>query len=899
MKRLISLVLAFVIFFGIGGTIAYNINNINRQNEATSFTEQLNAVVKKYESRQETQNRLIVNSNKIKETYGAVAVIRSQNFQIMQFDSYSKAENAKLNIEKLGIDCDRDDYAYVESNGNDTSKDLWAAKNVQCDVTNYYLNSTGEKYRDITVAVMDTGINPKHEAFAGRIIECNQNFSSSSNANSFYDDSGHGTNVSGVIALNTLDNIKIKPYKTFDKDGKSTNSQIIATLNYILSEKSLPDVINMSFSVQSLSGSSTRDSLTRTLISKGVTIVTSAGNKNVNAKYYYPANIDGVITVSASDKNNKKADFSNYGKCVDISAPGVGVYTCELDGTYSYQNGTSFSAPFVSGAAATLLMQNGKMTATQVEDKICKEAVPVYNKITQFEWCGAGIVNYSGLICNERAAEPLFSISQGTYNEPINLEIKAKNGEKIMYTLDDTVPTSKSGELYTKPIKIDKDTHIIAVAYDDKKKSRYAAATYEIVYDCKDRDFEITPDGIITGYTGNKSAITVPDYVNNIEVKAIGDNVFNNVSLTSVNLPDSVEKIGVSAFANCSLSSISANGVKTVENGAFENTNIIEAYLPNVKGVYRTFYNCKLLSHVNTSNLEKIDASAFYNCNMLTNFDLTNVREVSANAFRKSGIASADLPNCTKLDTKAFYNCESLNYVNIPNVTRIMPDTFSYCKNLEKINMQSVEEFNDVTSSYFTDCVSLKGLFLPNCKNLPNISWSANMQGAMNLGKKAQLTYIFAPRAEEVYSSKSEPFMYKCAKLKTVILTKVKSIDYINNNTGGVWYFGSDLNNLPSSYENKNITFAAPNLSYAANWAEKMNVDFIETGQISFNKISNDTVYYSTHDKELTLNLCFVKSLWDLEEINKNKKESTISALLDLNNDNILNAKDFAIINKK
>lgn len=899
MKRLISLVLAFVIFFGIGGTIAYNINNINRQNEATSFTEQLNAVVKKYESRQETQNRLIVNSNKIKETYGAVAVIKSQNFQIMQFDSYSKAENAKLNIEKLGIDCDRDDYAYVESNGNDTSKDLWAAKNVQCDVTNYYLNSTGEKYRDITVAVMDTGINPKHEAFAGRIIECNQNFSSSSNANSFYDDSGHGTNVSGVIALNTLDNIKIKPYKTFDKDGKSTNSQIIATLNYILSEKSLPDVINMSFSVQSLSGSSTRDSLTRTLISKGVTIVTSAGNKNVNAKYYYPANIDGVITVSASNKNNKKADFSNYGKCVDISAPGVGVYTCELDGTYSYQNGTSFSAPFVSGAAATLLMQNGKMTAAQVEDKICKEAVPVYNKITQFEWCGAGIVNYSGLICNERAAEPSFSISQGTYNEPINLEIKAKNGEKIMYTLDDTVPTSKSGELYTKPIKIDKDTHIIAVAYDDKKKSRYADATYEIVYDCKDRDFEINPDGIITGYKGSKSAITVPDYVNNIEVKAIGDNVFNNVSLTSVNLPDSVEKIGVSAFANCSLSSISANGVKTVENGAFENTNIIEAYLPNVKGVYRTFYNCKLLSHVNTSNLEKIDASAFYNCNMLTNFDLTNVREVSANAFRKSGIASANLPNCTKLDTKAFYNCESLNYVNIPNVTRIMPDTFSYCENLEKINMQSVEEFNDVTSSYFTDCVSLKGLFLPNCKNLPNISWSANMQGAMNLGKKAQLTYIFAPRAEEVYSSKSEPFMYKCTKLKTVILTKVKSIDYINNNTGGVWYFGSDLNNLPSSYENKNITFAAPNLSYAANWAEKMNVDFIETGQISFNKISDDTVYYSTHDKELTLNLCFVKSLWDLEEINKNKKESTISALLDLNNDNILNAKDFAIINKK
>lgn len=50
-------------------------------------------------------------------------------------------------------------------------------------------------------------------------------------------------------------------------------------------------------------------------------------------------------------KKNEKADFSNYGKCVDIAAPGVGVYTCELDGTYSYENGTSFSAPFVSAAA--------------------------------------------------------------------------------------------------------------------------------------------------------------------------------------------------------------------------------------------------------------------------------------------------------------------------------------------------------------------------------------------------------------------------------------------------------------------------------------------------------------------------------------------------------------------
>ena len=95
--------------------------------------------------------------------------------------------------------------------------------------------------------------------------------------------------------------LNLEAYKTFDKEGKCTNSQIVATLNYILNEKKLPDIINMSFSVLSISSSVTRDSLTRNLISKGVTIITSAGNNAVNAKFYYPANISEVITVSSSD----------------------------------------------------------------------------------------------------------------------------------------------------------------------------------------------------------------------------------------------------------------------------------------------------------------------------------------------------------------------------------------------------------------------------------------------------------------------------------------------------------------------------------------------------------------------------------------------------------------------
>ena len=115
MKRLICLVLAFVIFFGICGIIAPDINNIYNLKEADSFAEQVNVLVKQYESRQDTQNRLIVNSNKIKESYGAVKVIKAHGFQVMQFKDYESAESAKSSIEKLGIACDRDDFAYTQA----------------------------------------------------------------------------------------------------------------------------------------------------------------------------------------------------------------------------------------------------------------------------------------------------------------------------------------------------------------------------------------------------------------------------------------------------------------------------------------------------------------------------------------------------------------------------------------------------------------------------------------------------------------------------------------------------------------------------------------------------------------------------------------------------------------
>ncbi len=965
MKRLICLVLAFVIFFGICGIIAPDINNIYKLKEATSFAEQVNTLVKKYESKQDTQNRLIVNSDKIKGSYGAVKVIKAHGFQIMQFNNYENAENAKNEIEKLGIACDRDDFAYVETiKKSKGAKDLWASQTTQSDVTMQYLASTGKKFNDVTVAVMDTGINDKHEAFEGRLIECNKNFSSSGDMNSSFDDSGHGTNVAGIIALNTLDNVKIKPYKTFDNEGKCTNSQIVATLNYISSENKKPDIINMSFSVQSITSSVTRDSLTRNLISKGITIVTSAGNKGVNAKYYYPANISEVITVSASNKKNEKADFSNYGKCIDIAAPGTGVYTTELDGTYSYENGTSFSAPFVSAAASTLLMQKSGLNCSEIEQTICDEAVPVYIENFQVEWCGAGIVNFSGLICGEKASAPSFGTPQGKYNEPFKLEINADKNEKIIYTTDNTVPTSKNGLEYTEPIDIDKSTHVIAVAYDDMKKSKYVASTYELVYESDDDDFDIAQDGIITSYNGDKTSITVPTQINGVTVTAIGDNVFNGSDIKNITLPYTVKSIGVSALANSKLSSISGKCVTTFDNGAFENcpslvtldtpaveyignrcfkncskltsisfsqnvkelcigafafTGLSTADFPNAsigasafegskvvvakinkaENLERTFCECELLSSLTAPNLKNIGNFAFYNCKSLGSINLNNVESVSNYAFANSAIKIADLPKCTLLGNAVFSKCGDLVSVNIPLVTRIMPEEFTYCTSLQKINMPNVEAFDDISKEYFTDCIALEGLYLPKSINLPSISWSNSMQSSMLFGKKAQLSYIFAPKAVEIENSEDLPFMYKCTKLKYAFLTSVKSLDYMENIDGSVWYFGSKAENLPDYADFDGFTVIAPNSSYAVKWAKANGLSFVESSNILCSSITSNEICYNAFGKEYTLPLNFVKSLWDTNFINTKKSDETVSAFLDINNDNTVNAKDFAILNKQ
>ncbi|MFC4065538.1 S8 family serine peptidase [Actinoplanes subglobosus] len=230
----------------------------------------------------------------------------------------------------------------------------------------------------VTVAVVDSGVNPVGD-LAGKVLP---GYDFANDDSSPSDDEGHGTMVASLIAA-TPDNgagmagvcaqCKILPVKVVGRSGLGYHSDIAQGIIYAAQKGA--KIINLSL------GSTVSSAVLQDAVAyangKGALVVAAAGNSDTNAKSY-PAAYADVLAVGATDTRTggtAKAWFSNFGSWVDVAAPGItaamqynGVYcwdsrdscwTTEYDpktgelvyDDYSVQ-GTSFSAPLVSGVAA-------------------------------------------------------------------------------------------------------------------------------------------------------------------------------------------------------------------------------------------------------------------------------------------------------------------------------------------------------------------------------------------------------------------------------------------------------------------------------------------------------------------------------------------------------------------
>ena len=219
----------------------------------------------------------------------------------------------------------------------------------------------------VVVAVVDTGADASHPDLAGQLVAGYNFVGNNSNTT---DDNGHGTHVAGTVAALTNNglgvagiayNAKVMPVKVLDSTGAGSYTAIINGITYAADHGAR--VINMSLGGYSYSAS--LQEAVNYAWNRGVVIVAAAGNDNTSSPSY-PAACQNVIAVAATDQNDNKASFSNYGAHISVAAPGVSILSTVRGGSYAAWNGTSMASPHVAGLAALVISQSPSRTNAQV-----------------------------------------------------------------------------------------------------------------------------------------------------------------------------------------------------------------------------------------------------------------------------------------------------------------------------------------------------------------------------------------------------------------------------------------------------------------------------------------------------------------------------------------------------
>jgi subtilisin family serine protease len=259
---------------------------------------------------------------------------------------------------------------------------------------------------NVVIAILDSGVYPQHPDLAaklwtnpgeisangldddsnGKIDDIhgwhffhryyNGEYYAEENAD-IRDDYGHGTHVAGIAAAAANNGIgvagvawgaPIMVIKVLDQYGNGWYSDVAAGIIYAADNGAR--VINLS-----LGGAPDSETLRAAVdyaLSKNGLVIAAAGN--TGGTVLYPAAYDPVLAVAAIDANDQRANFSNYGPQIDLTAPGVNIYSTWYLGNYFTKTGTSMAAPHVAGTAALVWARRPALRAGEVISQLVKTA---------------------------------------------------------------------------------------------------------------------------------------------------------------------------------------------------------------------------------------------------------------------------------------------------------------------------------------------------------------------------------------------------------------------------------------------------------------------------------------------------------------------------------------------
>ena len=292
---------------------------------------------------------------------------------------------------------------------------LHSAKKYGSSIEEAYKKRVNDEKEEVIVAIVDTGIDYKHEDLLNNIwINKDEipNNKKDDDGNGYVDDyygintlirdsdgkatsdpmdkHGHGTHVAGIIGavqnngkgvVGISEKVKLMGIRTVPGRGDEKDVDVIEA--FIYAAKNGAKIINCSFGKNhNEGGKSVQEAIDYIFKEYGTLVIAASGNsrRNIDKRPVYPASFtnENLLVVASSQQGRGLSYFSNYGiESVDLAAPGSSILSTYPGNRYVSLSGTSMASPVAAGVAAELLSRNNKLDGKEIKEILIQSVSPV------------------------------------------------------------------------------------------------------------------------------------------------------------------------------------------------------------------------------------------------------------------------------------------------------------------------------------------------------------------------------------------------------------------------------------------------------------------------------------------------------------------------------------------